>query len=89
MENADFARASEELAQGNLQMLEQLWHKLHDPAPRGLGFHVSGRSCNPKFDDGKLYRTNLVMNNTGIWAGGAWGASVGVMRQNHRQRHQP
>ncbi|MBM4042678.1 MAG: hypothetical protein FJ290_29670, partial [Planctomycetes bacterium] len=73
-ENADFARASEELAQGNLQMLEQLWHKLHDPAPRGLGFHVSGRSCNPKHDDGRFYRTNLMMNNTGIWAGGAWGA---------------
>ena len=72
--NADFSRATEELAQGNLQMLEGVWHTLHDPAPKGLGLHVSGRSCNPKFDDGKFYRTNLMMNNTGIWAGGAWGS---------------
>jgi len=73
-ENADFSRVTEELAQGNLQMLEQLWHRLHDPAPKGMGFHVPGNSCNPKFQDEKHYRTNLVMNNTGIWAGGAWGA---------------
>jgi len=73
-ENADFPRATEQLVQGNLQMLEQLWHKLHDPMPKGMGFHVPGNSCNPKHQDGKLYRANLMMNNTGIWAGGAWGA---------------
>jgi hypothetical protein len=73
-ENADFARVSEELAQGNLQMLEQLWHKLHDPAPKGMGFHVPRNTCNPKHADANSYRANLMMNNTGIWAGGAWGA---------------
>jgi len=73
-ENADFSRVTEELVQGNLQMLEQLWHRLHDPAPKGMGFHIPGNSCNPKFQDAMLYRANLVMNNTGIWAGGAWGA---------------
>ena len=73
-ENADFSRATEELAQGNLQMLEQLWHNLHDPEPKGMGFHIPSNSCNLQHQDGKLYRANLVMNNTGIWAGGAWGA---------------
>ena len=73
-ENADFSRVTEELVQGNLQMLEQLWHKLHDPAPKGMGFHIPGNSCNLKFQDAGRYRANLVMNNTGIWAGGAWGA---------------
>lgn len=73
-ENADFKAVTEQLAQGNLQMLEQVWHKIHDPAPKGMGFHLPGGSCNPKFQDGKLYRANLMMNNTGIWAGGAWGA---------------
>ncbi|MGD0090521.1 MAG: DUF6055 domain-containing protein [Planctomycetota bacterium] len=73
-ENADFSRVTEELVQGNLQMLEQVWHKYHDPAPKGMGFHVPDGSCNPKFRDGKLYRANLMMNNTGIWAGGAWGS---------------
>jgi len=73
-ENADFSKVTEPLVQGNLQMLEQLWHKLHDPAPKGMGFHVPGNTCNPKHQDNKLYRDNLVMNNTGIWAGGAWGA---------------
>jgi hypothetical protein len=46
-------------------MLEQFWHKLHDPAPKGMGFHIPGNSCNPKFQDAKLYRDNLAMNNTG------------------------
>lgn len=73
-ENADFSRVTEELVQGNLQMLEQLWHLLHDPAPKGMGFHTPGSSSNPKFQDDKRWRANLVMNNTGIWAGGAWGA---------------
>jgi hypothetical protein len=73
-ENADFAKVSEQLAQGNLQMLEQVWHKYHEAAPKGIGFHVPANSCNPKFQDGNSYRDNLVMNNTGIWAGGAWGA---------------
>ncbi|MCY3024429.1 MAG: DUF6055 domain-containing protein, partial [Planctomycetota bacterium] len=73
-ENADFKAVTEQLAQGNLQMLEQLWHQLHDPPPKGLGLHAATATCNPKFQDGKLNRTNLMMNNTGIWAGGAWGA---------------
>ena len=73
-ENADFSKVTEELVQGNLQMLEQVWHKYHDPLPKGMGFHPPGGSCNPKYQDEKLYRANLMMNNTGIWAGGAWGA---------------
>lgn len=72
--NADFPRVTEQLAQGNLQMLEQAWHRYHDPLPKGIGFHATGQSVNPKYKDGKLYRSNLVMNNTGIWEGGAWGA---------------
>lgn len=73
-ENADFSQVTEQLAQGNLQMLEQLWHCYHDPEPRGLGFHATGESVNPQHRDGKRYRINLMMNNTGIWAGGAWGS---------------
>jgi hypothetical protein len=73
-ENADFARVTEQLAQGNLQMLERVWHCLHDPPPRGLGFHVPGESSNAQHRDSSSYRANLMMNNTGIWAGGAWGS---------------
>lgn len=65
--NNDFPRVTEDLAQGNLQMLEQLWHLLHDPVPKGMGFHIPGRSANPKHRDGKNYRANLMMNNTGNW----------------------
>jgi hypothetical protein len=73
-ENADFSRATEQLARGNMQMLESVWHRYHDPAPRGIGFHAPGVSGSPKYQDGKSYRANLMMNNTGIWAGGAWGS---------------
>jgi hypothetical protein len=73
-ENADFGGVSEQLVQGNLQMLESVWHRFHDPAPGGLGFHTPGVSSNPKDQDGDFYRANLMMNNTGIWAGGAWGS---------------
>jgi hypothetical protein len=73
-ENNDFPRVTEEIAQGNLQMLEQLWHLVHEAPPKGLGFRPAGESNNPKHRDGKPYRANLMMNNTGIWAGGAWGA---------------
>ena len=73
-ENADFDKVTEQLAQGNLQMLERIWQRFHDPEPQGIGFHATGKSVNPKYLDDKLYRVNLVMNNTGIWAGGAWGA---------------
>jgi hypothetical protein len=73
-ENADFKQVTEQMAQGNLQMLEQLWHTLHDPPPKGMGFHIPGNTCNLKHKDDKFYRDNLMMNNTGIWAGGAWGA---------------
>lgn len=73
-ENADFHQVTEQLAQGNLQMLEQLWHCYHDPAPAGIGFHATGESVKPEERDGKRYRINLMMNNTGIWEGGAWGS---------------
>lgn len=73
-ENADFAGVSEQLVQGNLQMLESVWHRFHDAEPRGLGFHTPGISSNAKDRDGNSYRANLMMNNTGIWAGGAWGS---------------
>lgn len=73
-ENADFSRMTEEIAQGNLQMLEQIWHLVHDPLPKGLGLRPTGTTSNPKHVDDKRYRTNLMLNNTGIWAGGAWGA---------------
>ena len=75
-ENADFDRVTEQLAQGNLQMLEAVWHRYHDPeSAGGMGYDQNrGKSSNPKFNDDNFYRVNLVMNNTGIWAGGAWGA---------------
>jgi hypothetical protein len=73
--NADFPRVTEQLVQGNLQMLEQCWHRYHDPIPKGMGFHIPGESLDPSKRDGKLYRANLIMNNTGIWEGGAWGSS--------------
>ena len=75
-ENADFDRCTEQLAQGNLQMLEAVWHRYHDPeSAGGMGYDPNrGKSSNPKFNDDNFYRVNLVMNNTGIWAGGAWGA---------------
>jgi len=73
-ENADFAGVTEQLVQGNLQMLEKVWHRYHDPVPGGLGFHHPGISSNAKDQDGNCYRANLTMNNTGIWAGGAWGS---------------
>jgi len=73
-ENADFDKVTEQLAQGNLQMLERIWQRFHDPEPQGIGFHATGKSVNPKYLDDKLYRVNLVMNNTGIWTGGAWGS---------------
>ncbi|HEY3414921.1 MAG TPA: DUF6055 domain-containing protein [Armatimonadota bacterium] len=74
-ENADFGAVTEQLAQGNLQMLEHVWHRYHDPEPLGIGFHAPGESSQPKTRDGKFYRANLYMNNTGIWAGGAWGSN--------------
>ena len=73
-ENNDFPQVTEQLAQGNLQMLEAVWHRYHDPQPRGIGFHATGFSVNTNYWDGRKYRINLVMNNTGIWEGGAWGA---------------
>ncbi len=73
-ENADFGGVTEQLVQGNLQMLEKVWHRYHDPQPGGLGFHNPGVSSNAKDQDGNCYRANLTLNNTGIWAGGAWGS---------------
>lgn len=73
--NADFDHVTEQLARGNLQMLEQIWHRYHDPVSLGgLGFHAPAEPTDPNLRDGAFYRTNLVMNNTGIWEGGAWGS---------------
>lgn len=69
---ADFDRVTEQLAQGNLQMLEQVWRVFHGPG--GLGFPAPSQPIDPAKRDGRLYRANLVMNNTGIWEGGAWGS---------------
>lgn len=73
-ENTDFKGVSEELVRGNLQMLESVWQRFHQPPPYGLGFHIPGESSIRKSRDGRNYRANLLMNNTGIWAGGAWGS---------------
>ena len=69
---ADFDRVTEQLAQGNLQMLEQVWRVFHGPS--GLGFPIPSQPIDPAKRDGRHYRANLVMNNTGIWEGGAWGS---------------
>ncbi len=73
-ENADFGRVTEQIAQGNLQMLERVWHLYHAPVEKGgLGIPTAGGSG--KADEKAIgQRVNLMMNNTGIWAGGAWGS---------------
>ena len=68
--NNDFGGVTEQLVQGNLQMLEQVLHHLHEV----LGFRAPGKSNNGKVVDAFRYRDTIVMNNTGIWEGGAWGA---------------
>ena len=76
--NTDFSQVSEQLAQGNLQMLEIEWHILHDPiASGGLGIQAPAESLNPAYRDGYYYRATLGMNQTGIWGGGAWGSCDG------------
>jgi hypothetical protein len=73
--NADFDRVTEQLARGNLQMLEQIWRRYHGPESQGgMGFHIPAEPTDANLRDGNLYRTNLMMNNTGIWEGGAWGS---------------
>ncbi|HEY0074409.1 MAG TPA: DUF6055 domain-containing protein [Abditibacteriaceae bacterium] len=73
-ENADFGRVTEQIAQGNLQMLERVWRLYHAPVEKGgLGIPTVGGSG--KADEKAIgQRVNLMMNNTGIWAGGAWGS---------------
>ena len=74
--NTDFGQVSEQLAQGNLQMLEIEWHILHDPiAAGGLGIQAPAQSANPTYWDGNSYRDTLGMNQTGLWGGGAWGGA--------------
>lgn len=75
--NAQFDRVTEQLVQGNLQMLEQLWSLVRGAPPEGLGFPGGGESNDPRKRDGKNYRTNLIMNQAGLWTGGAWGACDG------------
>ena len=70
---ADYGRVTEQLVQGNLQMLEQVWHFYHDAPPVGLGFHIPWQSSNLAQRDGKAYRATIILHNTGIWEGGAWG----------------
>jgi len=72
--NREFNQVTEQLVQGNRQMLDQLWHHLHDPEPEGLGFFIPSQSVNPEHRDGQHYRSNMLINNTGIWEGGMWGA---------------
>ncbi len=74
--NTDFSQVSEQLAQGNLQMLEIQWRILHDPiASGGLGIQAPAQSANSAYWDGNSYRDTLGMNQTGIWGGGAWGGA--------------
>ncbi len=73
-ENADFGRVTEQIAQGNLQMLERVWRLYHAPVEQGgLGIPTVGGSAISD-TKAKRQRVNLMMNNTGIWAGGAWGS---------------
>lgn len=74
--NTDFSQVSEQLAQGNLQMLEIQWHILHDPiASGGMGIQAPAQSANSAYWDGNSYRDTLGMNQTGLWGGGAWGGA--------------
>ncbi len=65
----DYGRVTEQLVQSNLQYLEKIWSFYHGK----LGFHMPYQSSNPAQRDGKNYRGTLVLHNTGIWEGGAWG----------------
>jgi hypothetical protein len=68
--NTDFSQVSEQLAQGNLQMLEIQWHILHDPiASGGMGIQAPAQSANSAYWDGNSYRDTLGMNQTGLWGG--------------------
>jgi hypothetical protein len=72
--NNDFPQVTEQIVQANLQMLEKVWRRFHDPEPGGIGFRIHSRSLNGRVTDEHHYRTNLLMNNTGVWEGGAWGS---------------
>ena len=73
--NNDYGLMNEQRVAGHLQSLEKIWHEYHDPVPAGLGFPLDGTSVNADQNDGKRYRINFAFNNTGIWEGGAWGAT--------------
>ena len=76
--NGNFPQVNEQLAQGNLQMLEIQWRILHDPiASGGMGIQAPAQSANPAYWDGNSYRDTLCMNGTGLWGGGAWGGADG------------
>lgn len=76
---------NEQMAQGNLQMLEQYFHILFDTYPAGIGFTHPGWSFNPSYQEvGKFIRADLAINQTGALAangagfgGGAWGSCDG------------
>jgi len=66
---SDYGRLTEQLVQSNLQYLEKVWRFYHGK----LGFHMPNQASNPALRDGKNYRATIVLHNTGIWEGGAWG----------------
>ncbi|MCX6345544.1 MAG: DUF6055 domain-containing protein [Armatimonadetes bacterium] len=72
--NNGFKEVTEQMVQGNLQMLEGVFHRFHDAPPNGMGFHSTGWSTKPENNkDGKMRRNNLIMSCTGNFASGAWG----------------
>lgn len=76
--NAELGNVTEQLVQGNLQMLEQVWELMRAEPPAGVGFTGGGESNDPAKRDGNHYRTNLIMNQAGLWTGGAWGSCDGA-----------
>lgn len=75
----EYSRVNEALIQGNLQMLEHVWHVYHDPLPYGLGLKHTGTSLSSQYQDGKNYRVDLAFCDTGVtdnagasFGGGAW-----------------
>jgi len=72
--SSEYNSVTEQLIQGNLQAFEHSWHLLFDAQPGGLvGFRAPNESNNPAYRDGRYYRTNLTLNNAGIYEGGGWG----------------
>ncbi|MCX6343585.1 MAG: DUF6055 domain-containing protein [Armatimonadetes bacterium] len=71
--SSEYNSVTEALIQGNLQAFEHEWHATFDAPPGGVGFRQANESINATYRDGRFYRTNLTLNNTGIYAGGGWG----------------